>query len=74
MAIGRCQEPRLQFWPRLSDAFESLLDVTDTHRDVEPVEDMRDLLSRGANHGAFQRRIAVAENRDVSARNPTLGA
>jgi len=32
------------------------------------------LLSRRADHGAFERWITIAENRDISARNPTLGA
>jgi hypothetical protein len=40
---------------------EGLLDVTNPHRNVKPVENMTDRLSRRADDSAFERGIAVTE-------------
>ena len=55
------------------DALPCLFDVTEPHRQMKPIENMGDRLPRCADHDALQTDVSIAEDRDVTARHPSLG-
>lgn len=63
-------EAGLVLRPQGIDAGQRLLDVTHTHRDVPPVEDVAHLPSRRSAHEVGQCRLAVADGSDRATRLP----
>jgi len=52
--ICRGETAEFQFRLQLPDALEGLLEVTNLDRNMEPVENMSNRLSRRSDHGAFE--------------------